>query len=155
MPGVPHLLAINGFNFTNNGFIFGAGRLSIDVPPFAILTAGAGSNVAVGNVPVLPAIVGAYCLESIEFESTTGAAGTLAAATFDLKANGVSLLTAPIALVGITGNGLRLLTAGPATATVQNPFTTPAVLTLVLSQTVISANAGNIAARIHLMLLPT
>jgi len=154
MPGVPHLLALNGYNINNAGFNYGAPRFSIDIAPFAILTAGAGANVAVGGLINLPPNIGSFRLESIEFLATTGAAGTLAAATFDLKANGVSLLTAPIALVGLTGNGLGLTTAGPATYTWVNGALA-VNQALVLSQTVNSGNAGNLAARIHLILLPS
>lgn len=154
MPATPPLLALgNGLNFAQGGFQFGAPRLSIDIGPFAILTAGAGANVVVQTI-VLPPNLGDYVLESIELGASV-AAGTLVAATFDLKANAVSLLTAPIALVGITAANLSLITAGPATRTIQKGSTTPAVLTLVISQTVNSANAGTVVGRIHLMVLPS
>lgn len=153
MPAVPPLLALTGLNLAQNGFQFGAPRLSIDIGPFAILTAGSGANVQVDRSYVLPDNMPNYCLESIEFWAAA-AAGTLVAATFDLKVNAVSILTAPIALVGITAANLRLLTAGPATATVQLADTVVAARTLILSQTVNSANAGTICGRIHLMPLP-
>lgn len=156
MPGVPTSLAFSGFNTNNVGFAFGLGRLSLDITPFAILTAGSGVNVQVAALalPPLPFPMPNYVLESTEFAATV-AAGTIVAATFDLKVNAVSLLTAPIALVGLTGANIRLLTAGPATAAVQLPSTVPAALSLILSQTVNSANAATLTGRVHLMLLPS
>ncbi len=158
MPGVPHILDLVGFNPGGLGGQVGCGRLSIDIPPFNVLTAGSGANVQVGQLILLnfpPGIVPPnYVLESIEF-NVISAVGTLVAATFDLKTNAVSLLTAPIAIAGLTAANKRLLTAGPATANVQIPATVPAALTLTLSQTVDSANAGVLAGRIHLMLLPS
>lgn len=152
MPAVPPLLALTGLNLSQNGFNFGAPRLSLDIGPFAILTAGSGANVAVQTF-ILPPNISDYVLESIEFWAPA-AAGTIVAATFDLKANAVSLLTAPIALVGLTAANIRLLTAGPATATVHLADTVVAEQTLILSQTVNSANAATLCGRIHLMLLP-
>lgn len=152
MPAVPPSLALIGLNLAQNGFNFGCPRLSLDIGPFAILTAGAGANVAVQTF-ILPPNISNFTLESIEFWAPA-AAGTIVAATFDLKCNTVSILTAPIALVGLTAANILLRTAGPATATVQLADTVAAAQTLILSQTVNSANAATLCGRIHLALVP-
>ena len=154
MPGVTNALAFSGFNPSLNGFTFGLGRLAVDIAPLTLLTATSPLTVQTILLPALPFPMPNYVLESIEFSALT-AAGTLVAATFDLKTNAVSLLTAPIALVGITAANLSIKTAGPLTRTVQRPAAVPAALTLTLSQTVDSGNAGTMAGRINLELIPS
>lgn len=152
MPAVPPLISLTGYNAAQGGFNYGAPRLSLDIGPFAILTAGSGANVQV-QAFVLPANISDFTLESIEFWAPA-TAGTIVAATFDLKCNAVSILTAPIALVGLTGPNILLRTLGPATATVNLADTVVAAQTLILSQTVNSANAATLCGRIHLALVP-
>lgn len=148
----PRFDALVGFNRSQNGLFYGAPRLSLEMPSTAVLTAG---SPLLFFTFILPIIAGGYrfCCERITFETLGSVAGTVAAATFDLlNPAAVSLLTAPIALVGLTAVDLKLATAGPLAATaVQNSISSP---TLVMNQTVNSANAGFIAATVDLALLP-
>lgn len=151
MPAVPHVLALTGYNLAATGFHQGAPIVAFDIPQFAILTAG--SPLTVGTF-ILPDNIGAYAFHSLQLWAVA-ASGTLVAATFDLKANAVSLLAAPVALVGVTAINLGILTPTAILRTTQRGDTVAAVRTLVLSQTVDSANAGTLAGRIQLNLLPT
>lgn len=151
MPSVPHVLSLTGYNLAATGLHQGAPKLAFDIPQFAILTAG--SPATVGTF-VLPDNVGAYAFDSLQLWAVA-ASGTLVAATFDLKVNAVSVLAAAVALVGVTAINLGILTPTAILRTTQRADTTVALRTMVLSQTVDSANAGTLSGRIHLNLLPT
>jgi hypothetical protein len=120
---------------------------TIAVPVASIATSGSPADITAVDIP---SDVTSYVVTSV-YAASDSAAGTLAAATIDLRTasggGGSSLLASPTALTGLTANSL-----------VQS--ITPAVLgakqtagTIHLRQTVNSLNAGTIRVYVTILVL--
>jgi len=129
-----------------NGQVIGINQqLAVYVAGVAIATAAAPLDLASFSIPFAR-----YLVQNIIVESQV-AAGTLAAATIDLRTapagGGVSCLAAPVALVNLTAANLAQVIAA-----LQNVVQTAPSLTI--RQTVNSINAGQVAFALEIQPLP-
>jgi hypothetical protein len=118
--------------------------------PIAIATASISTS-ATGDLATVATGLSRYIVSAVYVESLT-AAGTMAAGTIDIRTatggGGSSILSAPVALTGLTSTNLVQQLTVATLGAVQT------AANLTLSQTVISLNAGTIGVVIILIPVP-
>lgn len=122
-------------------------KVVVLIPSNAIATSGSPADL---QSVILPSSINRYTVTNV-YAYTTAASGTLALATVDVRTaaagGGTSLLTAPVALVGLTAvnlvQNMTPLTLG----------TTFANGSIFVRQTVNSANAGTLTIAVEILVL--